>query len=51
MKKPLVLISIDYSKAYGSIKRDVMIETLKKYKAHPKLIDVIADIMMVTKQW
>ena len=44
MKKPLVVVSIDYSKAFDSIDRAKMVEVLMKYKVHPKLIDYVAAI-------
>ena len=43
-RKELFLISIDFAKAFDSIKRNVYIKVLKKYKIHPNLIDVIAEI-------
>ena len=43
-KVPLFVASIDYSKAFDSIDRSQMIEALKKYKIHPKIINAVADI-------
>ena len=43
-KKPLYVIAIDFSKAFDSIKRDTLIQVLKKYSIHPKIIDIIAHI-------
>ena len=43
-KKPLYLISIDFAKAFDSIKRDALMYVLKKYRIHPLIIDVIANI-------
>ena len=43
-KNPLFLISIDFAKAFDSIKRDKLIELLMKYKIHPHIIDVIVQI-------
>ena len=43
-KKNLYLISIDFQKAFDSIKRDTLIYALKKYRIHPLIIDVIANI-------
>ena len=43
-KKPLYVIAIDFSKAFDSIKRDTLIQVLKKYSMHPKIIDIIAHI-------
>ena len=39
MKKPLYVITIDFSKAFDSIKRDTFIQMRKKYIIHPKIID------------
>ena len=33
-KKPLIAIFIDFSKAFDSIKREKLVETLMKYKVH-----------------
>ena len=38
-EKPLYVIAIDFSKAFDSIKRDTLIQVLKKYIIHPKIID------------
>jgi len=43
-KKPLFLISIDFAKAFDSIKRNMLMFVLKKYLVHPKIIDIIAKI-------
>ena len=43
-KKPLYLISIDFQKAFDSIKRVTLIYALKKYRIHPLIIDFIANI-------
>ena len=43
-KKPLILLSIDYKKAYDSIRRDVLVDNMKKYKIDPLVIDAIAEI-------
>ena len=43
-KKPLILISVDYTKAFDSIKREKMIESLIKYKIHPYVIDKFVQI-------
>ena len=42
MKKKLIIISIDFAKAFDSIKRDVMIKLLMEYKVNHKVIDIIA---------
>ena len=44
MKRPLYVIAIDFSKVFDSIKRDTLIQVLKKYRIHPKIIDIIAHI-------
>ena len=41
-KKALYLISINFQKAFVSIKRDTLIYALK-YRIHPLIIDVIAN--------
>lgn len=43
-KKPLIVISIDYRKAFDSVKRGNIIEIMKKYKIHPTIIDIIANM-------
>ena len=43
-KKPLILIAIDYSKAYDSLDRKKLIEALMEYKIHPHIIDIIAKL-------
>ena len=43
-KKVLVVTSIDYSKAYDSIDRRKMIETMIEYKIHPYIIDTVANL-------
>ncbi|CAL4088951.1 unnamed protein product [Meganyctiphanes norvegica] len=43
-KKTLVLITVDYSKAYDSIDREKMIEALIEYKIHPHIIDNIIKL-------
>ena len=40
----MYLISVDFAKAFDSIKRSTLIFALKKYKIHPQIIDVIAQI-------
>ena len=41
---PLLVISIDFSKAYDSLKRGNLIETLKDFKIHAKTIGIIQKI-------
>ena len=43
-RRKLVVTSIDFQKAFDSVNRGKMIETLKKYRVDPKLIEVIARI-------
>ena len=43
-KKTLIVITIDYSKAYDSIDRNKMIQALKEYKIHPDIINTIANL-------
>ena len=42
--KQLIVIAIDYSKAYDSIDRKKLIEQLIEYKIHPNVIDTIAKL-------
>ena len=44
MKKELYIISIDNSKAYDSVKRSELLETLKNCKAHENVIEIISKI-------
>ena len=43
-RKPLIVTCIDYTKAYDSIKRETIVETLTNYRIQPKIIDTIATI-------
>ena len=43
-RKSLYVMSVDYAKAYDSVKRDSLINTLMDYKIHPNIIQVIAEI-------
>ena len=40
----MIVTSIDFSKAYDSIDRKKMIETMIKYKIHPNIIDNVSKI-------
>ena len=40
----MIVISIDFSKAYDSIDRKKMIETMIKYKINPNIIDNVSKI-------
>ncbi|CAL4241708.1 unnamed protein product [Meganyctiphanes norvegica] len=42
--KGMVVVALDYSKAYDSVNRKSLIETLIKYKIDPKVIDLIYKI-------
>ena len=44
MKKLLIVISINFAKAFNSIKRDVMIKLLMEYKVNHKVIGIIAKL-------
>ena len=44
MKQMLVVIAIDFKKAFDSIRRETIIQVMMKYKIHPNLIDFIAKI-------
>ena len=44
LNKPLIVISIDFSKAYDSINRKKMIETMIKYKIHPNIIEIVSKV-------
>lgn len=43
-RKTLYVTAVDFAKAYDSVKRDSLIETLKHYRVHPNLIEIISDI-------
>ena len=43
-KKSLIVISVDFKKAYDSIKREKIIEAMIEYKIHPKVIDATGEI-------
>jgi hypothetical protein len=43
---PLYIIAIDFMKAFDSIKRHSIIQTLIKYKIDPQIINVIANIYL-----
>ena len=44
MKKQLVVISVDYSKAFDSVKRSSMIRVLKKYRIDSRVIELVANV-------
>ena len=48
-KKKLIVTSIDFRKAFDSIKRETLVEVLKEYKIHPLVIDSIAKIYVKVK--
>ena len=41
---PLIITSIDYSKAFDSVRRESIVETLMHYKIHPKIISALTNI-------
>ena len=41
---PLIVISIDFTKAYDSVKREKLIKVLKDYKVNANLIDIISNL-------
>ena len=43
-KTQLIIIAIDYRKAYDSVKREKMVEALKYYKIDSDIIDSIVEI-------
>ena len=43
-RKSLLVTTIDYAKAFDSIKRDTIITTLMHYRIHHKIIETIANI-------
>ena len=43
-KVSLYVTSIDYSKAFDSVKRSELIEAMIAYKIHPKVIDAVTNI-------
>ena len=44
IKKPLIVTAIDFSKTYDSIKREKIIEVMKKYKIESKIINSVVNI-------
>ena len=40
----LIVIALDYSKAYDSIGRRGLVETMMRYKLNPFIIDVIVKL-------
>ena len=43
-KKELIITAIDFAKAFDSVKRDKIIETLKWYKVDERVIETVAEI-------
>ena len=43
------MASIDFKKAFDSIKRETLIEVLKQYEVHHNIIDSISDIYVDDK--
>ena len=42
--RQIILTVLDFKKAFDSVKRKELIETLKEYKIDPKIIDIVAKI-------
>ena len=42
--RQLIITALDFKKAFDSVKREELVETLKKYKIDPKIIDIVAKI-------
>ena len=42
--RQLFITALDFKKAFDSVKREELVETLKKYKIDPKIIDIVAKI-------
>ena len=40
----LVMVALDFKKAFDSVERKGMVETMMKYKMDPKVIDIIAKV-------
>ena len=43
-KKPLFVTAIDYAKAFDSVRRNKVIDIMKKYKVHPEVISSVVAI-------
>ena len=48
-KNLIVVILIDFRKAYDSIKRDKNKEVLMEYKIHPEMIDATTEILTIDR--
>lgn len=44
MKKPLIVTAIDFRKAFDSVKRNKLIECMKRFRIHPHIIDIVSEI-------
>ena len=44
MKKPFIVTSVDYRKAYDSIRRSKMVESFKEKKLHEDVISTVSEI-------
>ena len=44
MKKPLIVIAIDFQKAYDSVKREEIINILMKNKINPQIINLLVQL-------
>ena len=47
MRKQLVVTAIDFAKAFDSVNRKCLIETLTYYKYDPRIIDAVAPLLAV----
>ena len=50
-RKTLFVLSVDFQKAFDSIDRGKLIDTLMKFKIDPKVIDIIADIQIMSRMY
>ena len=44
-------MSLDFRKAYDSINRQMLVETLKKYKIDPRIIDLTVGVYSKDSTW
>ena len=42
--RQIILTALDFKKAFDSVKRKELVETLKDYKIDPRIIDIVAKI-------
>ena len=48
--KRLIVVAIDFEKAFDSVDRAALIRALMYYKCDPRLIDVVLDLMWEIEQ-